>query len=146
VDLLNADDDIASSVILVNSTHQYIARNEECHGCQKYYNRVVADDIALIGNRGRWMQSTSFDPACMPVLYLHAVGIRMVTIDCEWMEVFFQRKWTVGYVSYALEHDITFKNVRVTFQDPIVRTVLYRTGGWTGGDPLEQGGIDYYQF
>jgi hypothetical protein len=84
----------------------------------------------------------------MPAPDLRAAGIRIVTIDREWTDVLGDGNPTMDYVSYALEHGLTFKDIRrVAFQDFIVCILLYRKGGCIGGDPLKhKRSIDYYQF
>jgi hypothetical protein len=88
-----------------------------------------------------------FNPLCMPAPDLRAAGIQTVTIDCEWIRALDLMHPIMDYVSYALEHGLTFKDVRgVTFQDLVVCILLYRKGGRTGEDPLQQCRPHYYQF
>jgi len=92
-------------------------------------------------------KSIRFDPLCMPAPDLRAAGIRTVTIDCEWIKVLDRMHPIMDYVSYALEHGLTFKDISgVTFQDLVICILLYRKGGCIGEDPLQQCRTRYYQF
>jgi hypothetical protein len=93
------------------------------------------------------IDSLSFDPAYMPAPDLRAAGIRIIRIEREWIEGLGHGTPTMDYVLYALEHDLTFKDVGgVTFQDFVVSILLYRKGGCTGEDPFKYSSIEYVLF